>query len=305
MLKLVEVSKMYYESNMTQAQIANKIGVSRPMISKMLNKAKELGIVKIEIRPLFFNNDSILNEMKKLYKIESGLIVPEAKTEFLTNKTILSHSVMYIKQMLLEDCKIGIGWGYATSNIVDEFKKNEGNFNKEGNVYPLLGTANMMNKAYHPNDLIRNFAESIKFHSNFIYAPAFPHTLEERNIYLKTENYQSISANWEDLDTIILAVENYPQVPDQATALRFGKKLVNEKAVGSFLSYYYNEEGKIIKSNKDFVIQIPLEKILKTKKVIAICLDCSIEAMIGALKSGYITHIITDEKKAMQVIMNQ
>lgn len=40
---------MYYEKNMSQQQIANSTGLSRMKISRSLQKAKDLGIVKIII----------------------------------------------------------------------------------------------------------------------------------------------------------------------------------------------------------------------------------------------------------------
>lgn len=39
--QLVKVASLYYIEGFTQEQIAKKIGVSRPIISKQLQKAKE------------------------------------------------------------------------------------------------------------------------------------------------------------------------------------------------------------------------------------------------------------------------
>ncbi len=49
-LRLVEVSRMYYEKELTQAQIAKQLNISRPAVSKLLSDARNRGIVKIEIR---------------------------------------------------------------------------------------------------------------------------------------------------------------------------------------------------------------------------------------------------------------
>ena len=49
--QLVAAARLYYESNLTQAQIAQRLNVSRPSVSKMLARARELGIVHIEIVP--------------------------------------------------------------------------------------------------------------------------------------------------------------------------------------------------------------------------------------------------------------
>ena len=47
---LVEAARLYYEHDFSQQQIAQKLGVSRPGVSRLLNKAREQGIVRIEIR---------------------------------------------------------------------------------------------------------------------------------------------------------------------------------------------------------------------------------------------------------------
>jgi len=48
--QLVKTANLYYIEGMTQEQIAKKVGVSRPVISKPLQKAKEYGIVEVFIK---------------------------------------------------------------------------------------------------------------------------------------------------------------------------------------------------------------------------------------------------------------
>ena len=53
---LVKVAKLYYEQDLTQQEIAGRMKLSRPQISKMLTKARRLGIVHISV------NDNLMNE---------------------------------------------------------------------------------------------------------------------------------------------------------------------------------------------------------------------------------------------------
>lgn len=48
--KLIQVAKKYYFDGLTQNQIANELNLSRPMISKYIAEARELGIVTISIK---------------------------------------------------------------------------------------------------------------------------------------------------------------------------------------------------------------------------------------------------------------
>ena len=48
---LLAVARLYYEDDLSQQQIADRLGVSRSTVSRLLQLAREQGIVHIEIRP--------------------------------------------------------------------------------------------------------------------------------------------------------------------------------------------------------------------------------------------------------------
>src|SRR5947209_568556 len=47
---LVSAARMYYEQDLSQEEIAARLGKSRPTISRLLNAARREGIVHIDIR---------------------------------------------------------------------------------------------------------------------------------------------------------------------------------------------------------------------------------------------------------------
>jgi predicted transcriptional regulator len=48
---LLTAGHLYYEDDLSQQQIADRLGVSRSTVSRLLQLAREQGIVRIEIRP--------------------------------------------------------------------------------------------------------------------------------------------------------------------------------------------------------------------------------------------------------------
>ena len=48
---LYKIASLYYEGGYTQDEIARKVAMSRPMISRALEKARSLGIVTIQVVP--------------------------------------------------------------------------------------------------------------------------------------------------------------------------------------------------------------------------------------------------------------
>ncbi len=47
--QLFQIAQMYYEQNLTQEEISKKVHISRSNISKMLKRARNVGIVEIVV----------------------------------------------------------------------------------------------------------------------------------------------------------------------------------------------------------------------------------------------------------------
>jgi DNA-binding transcriptional regulator LsrR (DeoR family) len=58
----------------------------------MLGKAREMGIVHIEIKSPYINNSLLMGQLKNLFNLRGGIIVPRANTEYLTQQLILNHT---------------------------------------------------------------------------------------------------------------------------------------------------------------------------------------------------------------------
>jgi len=92
-------------------------------------------------------------------------------------------------------------------------------------------------------------------------------------------------------------------VPDQATAVRFGNLLKENKAVGMIATYYFDKDGTIIESKDDIVIRIPLEDLKKSKQVFVLGGgEKKIYSIRGTLKTGLVTHLITDDRTAQALL---
>ena len=74
---LVEAARLYYEHDFSQQQIAQKLGVSRPGVSRLLNKAREQGIVRIEIRDPSDRGIKIENDLREKYELKKVVVVPD------------------------------------------------------------------------------------------------------------------------------------------------------------------------------------------------------------------------------------
>jgi deoxyribonucleoside regulator len=305
-LKLVEVSRLYYERDMTQAEIAKRMNTSRPAVSKLLSEARLRGIVKIDIKSPLLSDESLLEELCNAYHLKGGLVVPSGSTdEKLLTRLIISQAALYIEKLLSKVTRIGLGWGDTIGGLVDEIKSHTPREFETSHVCPVIGSAPNDIKWYQTNELTRIFAAKTGFTPHYLHAPAFPVTLENKALFENTAEYQETSQLWRELEMVILGVGTYPSVPDQATAARFGYLLREKKAVGMLATYYFDGDGNIIKSKDDIVIRIARDDLERVDRAVLIGGgEKKINAVRGTLKTGLVNHLITDEKTARALIEN-
>jgi deoxyribonucleoside regulator len=296
-IRIVDISRLYYENHLTQAEIAKKLKISRPTVSKLLGEAKKRGIVKIELKSPLEGNGLLLEQLAGIYKLEGGLIVPTTSSdENLNAKLTISQGSIYLEGLLDTMRNLGLGWGYSIGGLIDALNPQTPKESMDRTVCPIIGSAANAIRWYQTNELTRIFAEKIGFKPYFLHAPAFPLSEDNKKLFENTFEFQEISNLWSELDTVVLSIGTYPSVPDQATAARFGNKLRESRAVGMIASYYFDIDGNIIESENDIVIRLPLEILRKVKRVIAISFgEKKIRSTRGALLTGIVTHLITDE----------
>lgn len=79
LLRLIEISKLYYDQNKTQAEIARIMDISRPLVSNLLNKARKEGVVKIDILSYQHSNLGLSQGLCRRFNLKSCHVVSAAE----------------------------------------------------------------------------------------------------------------------------------------------------------------------------------------------------------------------------------
>ncbi|MDO4289125.1 MAG: sugar-binding domain-containing protein [Eubacterium sp.] len=306
LMRIISAAKMYYEQNMTQAQIAQAMGISRPSVSNLLGKARQEGIVKIEIQSFGDTSLGKGRELRERFGLKSCRVVPAGPGEQALQETLYREALDFLLSLLPKTKILGLGWGYNISRIVDILAETAPLEGTAGKICPLIGTATIPHRGYHPNELVTDFARATGFEAEFLISPAFPATKQERDIFSTTDNYNSVLALWKRADTALVTLGGYPCVPDQATAYRFGRRLITERATSNILSYFFDVKGGQVSGEDDYAMQIPLQFLKKIRNFIGIApVGGSVAAVIGCLNTGMVKHLIIDEVMAERVLKSK
>ncbi len=289
--KLAYVARRYYLEDRKQSDIAQELGVSRPLVSRMLSEAREQGIVEITIHEPGVRESRLLERLRLSSSIRGGVLVEEGAGNDGTNRLLSQGAVELLRQLGVR--RLGVGWGYLIGQLVSWLEENPQLSSTITDICPLVGNASIPARNYQSNENVRLMAQQMGAAPHFLYLPALPDSLEEKQVLCSTEVYRQIHQQWEQLDTALVNIGDYPSSPDFASLVRYGSLLQQQRACGRMLIYYFNEDGFVIPSEQDFAIQIPIDLLKRCPNIIGVCsANTSDKALRGALKSGFFTHIV-------------
>lgn len=289
--KLAYVARKYYIDDQKQSDIARDLGVSRPLISRMLSEARELGIVEITIHEPGAREARLLERLRLSSSVRGGVLVEEGVNDDATNRLLSQGAVELLRQIGVR--RLGVGWGYLIGQLVSWLEENPQPNSTVTDICPLVGNASIPARNYQSNENVRLMAQQMGAAPHFLYLPALPDSLEEKQVLCSTEIYRRICQQWETLDAALVNIGDYPSSPDFASLVRYGSLLQQQRACGRMLIYYFNEDGFVIQSEQDFAIQIPIDMLKRCPNIIGVCsANTSAKALRGALRSGFFTHIV-------------
>lgn len=297
--QLIAVAKMYYEEKLTQNEIASCLGVSRPQVSKLLSLAHEKGIVTVVINDHTAEDENaeVLHNLCQKYKLQGGLVL----TDSTNLKELLKQAALYVAVEMQSAYNVGMGWGTPLGHFVEQFAISCFT-TSAGVVYPLIGEAAIPDENYKVNTMVWQLAKAMGRKSCILEAKAFSESREDKNCLEENSSYQAIAEKWRELDCAVLAIQNYPSSPDEATGMRFGNVLTRQHAVGSFLSYFYNAQGDILSGENDFTCRASLADLRHCSKVLGLGLGVQVNSLKGALHTGIFTHVILSLSQAKALL---
>ena len=301
--RLAYVARRYYLEGRRQSDIARELGVSRPMVSRLLSEARELGVVEITVHDPETQSAGLLSRLCRNSSIRGGVLVEEGEDDDTTNQLLSRGAVEQLRQIGAR--RLGVGWGYLIGQLVTWLEENPQPDSAITDICPLVGNASIPARNYQSNENVRLMAQQLGAAPHFLYLPALPESVEEKQVLCSTEVYRQICQQWEEMDAALVNIGDYPSSPDFASLVRYGSLLQRHRACGRMLVYYFNEEGTVIRSDQDFAIQIPLEILRRCPNIIGVCsANTSAKALRGALHTGFFTHVVA-RVGLVQTLLNE
>lgn len=294
---LATVANLYYNSEMTQNEIADRMYTSRSKISRMLKEARELGIVEISIKEPWERDLELEKKIQQIYGIKTVRVVSarENSKEQITSR-LSEVSAYYLDSIVKEKMVVGISWGNTLYHIVKYIDAN----NKKNipiTVVPIMGASNVKRPERDAMDLAKDLAFAYGGTYQYIYAPLFVKNKEIKESLIQDDTIQTALNLAQNADVILTSVgsieyktwENY--LGENTFQL-----LAKKGAIGHIGGHFYDRNGKEISTSlTERMIGIAYENLEKCKNVVCIAYGTvKAAAIAGALRGGLLDTLIID-----------
>ena len=305
--QLIKIAKMYYFQELTQAKIAEKLGVSRPVISKMLQKARDEGIVEITIHDEGHDLTELEQKMIRYFHLNDVVVAPTKNHSKEQKEVALGRATaQYVSKIIKKNVrKIGVSWGKALYHMVKEYPIEN---REKVKVIPLVGGVGPSAVELHANQIAYEFAKKLNGKCESLYAPAIVDSAELKEELVRSPHISSVLEQGKKVDLAIVGIGNPFQ---HSTIVEMGylaeeelENLRKANIVGDIGSKYIRKDGQEADHTiNQKSIGIELDDLKKIDRVIGVAAGIhKVESILAVLKGGYIDILITDDQTARAMI---
>ncbi|MBI4536834.1 MAG: sugar-binding transcriptional regulator [candidate division NC10 bacterium] len=299
---LVSVANLYYLQHRTQAQIAERLRISRPHISRLLKRARQEGVVTISIRSPFEHAPALSEELAGLFPLRDVVVVPSGED---TVSRVAEAAAAYLSSRLRRDAVLGVSWGRTVRLVVDSLTRES---HRHIEVVPLVGGMGSVGDEIHANEIARRAAMRVGGRYYVLNAPALAETSRAQATLVRDPAVRDILGRARRAEVALVGIGGI--VPG-STLVKSGylksddlRGLKAAGAVGDICSRYFCLDGSRCPSSLDTrVVGIELQDLRRVPWTVAVAAGGEkAAAILGALRGGYINVLITDEATARLVL---
>jgi deoxyribonucleoside regulator len=299
---LVDLATRFYVLGQTQARIARDLDVDPATVSRHLKKARDEGIVRIEIRRPRNLQVDLGRELAEHYGLKRAIVVAN---EDGGSSAVAAAAADYFSSVLTNGVRLGLSFGRMLSAMIPLLPAG---IVSELEISMLLGGFGRAMPGIQGHELARHLT-SLYQHSRIHYLQA-PFLVDSPDIQQAMMRDGSIREALQTAANAEMALVGIGNLDDSAPFIRYGhlsgedqKRLLQAGAVGDVSGRFFDIHGEPVSVLDDRLIAIERENLAQIPTVIAIAAGPDKYAAIqGALRTGYVNVLITDESVARELV---
>ena len=300
---LVRAAWLYYKDRLTQAAIAERLFVSRATVGRLLDAARDEGIVRFEINADYLAAFELSGRLRERHGLADAIVVPRASSAEAPdriNERVAAAGAEYVRRFLKPGAVIGVSWGDTVTRLLLALPRES----LEGvTIATVAGGIN----AY-----IRQISalstNGVNEHLLAIPAPLIASSATIAAALRQDASVTSVLQLAEGAVATLTGIGSSLSVASSVRSGLFSQEQVDQfraiGAVGDMLGEWFDASGAaLVGAASDRKIGMGIDQLRQMPNVVGVAggMD-KVEAIIGALRGGYLDVLVTDEDVAERLL---
>jgi DNA-binding transcriptional regulator LsrR (DeoR family) len=297
--QLVRASRLYYELGETQNAIAERLGVTRPQVSRLLKRARAEGIVEIRINDRTAVESPAGEAIRRRHGLDAVHLAPTiAGPEDLTRRMVGRLAAEVLRDALRAGATVGIGDGASVSAVAAALEETASPVT--ATVIPLCGGYWSTGPEREP---YRRVADALGAQVRGLMAPGLVDDAATQRALVAHAGVRSIIELWDRLDVALFGIGG-----PAWSAAQLGEPVELELdaagAVGEILVAPFDLDGRFVcPALRERVIAFDARRLGRLPVSIGVAAgESKVRPILGALRAGVVRTLVTDVATAEAVL---
>lgn len=302
MEKMALIAHLYYREKLSQQEIARQLHVSRPWVSKLLSRAEETGIVKIEITAPVPDSTTLEQRLKEKYHLKHIGVVD---TSDRSRDAVAMAAVDYFVNAVRPNDIIGVGWGNAVSRFIQQLVPLR---LKNTQTVPLAGSFGASFEKL-PNYNAMQMAQKLDGTAKLLHVPAHCYTQEEHDTLLARQQTRDILAMGEHADLIVTGIGSKTSsflTKNNILSPEEKRQLLDACAIGEIVLQFLTKDGERVDTEltRRLIRADLFEASGHARSILAFAEGADkVPVIHAALTAGLVNVFFTDKQTALLLLV--
>ncbi len=304
---LAKVASLYYEEELTQNAIAARLGLSRVKIYRLLKQAKEEQVVQIVIDWPIKRSTRLERALCARFGLADALVLQTLANDQSSGLHPLGQlAARYLEQTLQDGATLTVCLGRSTYETIAAIRPG---FRAHVQVAPAMGSMLFALRELDSGALARRLAQKLGGEVLDLSAPAMADSAADAEVLRNQRDIRRTLALARSADVALLGIGSLN--PATSGFVKGGflnseelAKLAAAGAVGDMGGHILTLAGKLHDNHYDErIIGVSLDDFKRIPTTIAVAAGIDkTAAILGALRSGAVRVLVTDERTAAAVL---
>lgn len=304
---LAQVATWYYEDKLDQKAIAQRIGRSPSMVSRLLQEAHDRGLIEIRIHYPLKTATDLEGRLCQTFSLSQALVLAGVPADpSILHRRLGELGARYLQQCLHKDIRIGIGWGITVFEVVRAMPTLS---LREAQVIQIIGSIGSADPTVNGSEMARWLAQKLNATWRFLHAPLIVQSEATAQSLFRDPAIVETLALARQVEVALLGVGTTD--PASSGLRRAGylnetdlRSLQQSGAVGDILGLHLDANGHPLDiSLNRRVIGTDLESLRSLPTVIVVASGAAtVPAILAVLRGGYADVLVTDAATASAVL---